>query len=420
MGASAPDLTSVDLLDHDRFADHEPWELFDLLQREAPVHFHPEPGGRGFWVLTKYDDVQAVIRDAKTFSSEVGGSATIEDLPEDVLKVRRNLLEFDPPKHGRYRRLMSTRFTPGAVAQYEEWLRGLVRNLLDRIESGAEFDLVGELAAPIPIRVLAHLMGLPEEDLPRLIELGDRLLVDTEPDYVGEHAFGSERDEDRYKPFGSPWAEELCTIGRAYYEDRRRCPREDLLTLIANAEVDGQPLSAHDLDNMFALMIVAGNETTRQAIALGTLALAHNPDQYELVRAQPELIPSASEEMLRFASPVWWFRRTATKDVEIRGQHIAAGDKVVVWFAAANRDPDHYPDPHRFDVTRNPTDQLTFGRGGPHHCLGVHLARLEVRVYLEELVGRVSGIELAGPPLRHRSNFTNGLKRLPIRMTLAA
>ncbi|HET8979803.1 MAG TPA: cytochrome P450 [Solirubrobacteraceae bacterium] len=420
MGASAPDLTSVDLLDHDRFADHEPWELFDLLQREAPVHFHPEPGGRGFWVLTKYDDVQAVIRDAKTFSSEVGGSATIEDLPEDVLKVRRNLLEFDPPKHGRYRRLMSTRFTPGAVAQYEEWLRGLVRNLLDRIESGAEFDLVGELAAPIPIRVLAHLMGLPEEDLPRLIELGDRLLVDTEPDYVGEHAFGSERDEDRYKPFGSPWAEELCTIGRAYYEDRRRCPREDLLTLIANAEVDGQPLSAHDLDNMFALMIVAGNETTRQAIALGTLALAHNPDQYELVRAQPELIPSASEEMLRFASPVWWFRRTATKDVEIRGQHIAAGDKVVVWFAAANRDPDHYPDPHRFDVTRNPTDQLTFGRGGPHHCLGVHLARLEVRVYLEELVGRVSGIELAGPPLRHRSNFTNGLKRLPVRMTLAA
>ncbi|HZE04317.1 MAG TPA: hypothetical protein VE127_03770, partial [Solirubrobacteraceae bacterium] len=182
MGASAPDLTSVDLLDHDLFADHEPWEVFDLLQREAPVYFHPEPAGRGFWVLTKYDDVQAVVRDAKTFSSEVGGSATIEDLPEDVLAVRRNLLEFDPPKHGRYRRLMSTRFTPGAVAQYEEWLRGLVRGLLDRIESGAEFDLVHELAAPIPIRVLAHLMGLPEEDLPRLIELGDRLLVDTEPD----------------------------------------------------------------------------------------------------------------------------------------------------------------------------------------------------------------------------------------------
>jgi cytochrome P450 len=419
MGARATGRLPVDLLDHDLFADHEPWEVFDLLQREAPAYFHPEPGGRGFWALTKYDDVQAVVRDAKTFSSEVGGSATIEDLPEDVLSVRRNFLEFDPPKHGRYRRLMSTSFTPGAVARYEEWLRELVGGLLDRVPSGEEFDLVHELAAPIPIRVLAHVMGLPDADLPHVIALGDRLLVDTDPDYVGELAFGREREEDRFKPFGSPWAEELCAIGRAYYADRRRCPREDVLTLIANAEVDGRPLSEHDLDNMFALMIVAGNETTRQGIALGTLALAQNPDQYDLVRAQPDLIPSAMEEVLRYASPVWWFRRTATKDVEIRGQQIAAGDKVVVWFAAANRDPDHYPDPHRFDVTRNPTDQLTFGRGGPHHCLGVHLARLETRVYLEELVRRVKVIELAGAPVRHRSNFTNGLKRLPVRMTFA-
>jgi cytochrome P450 len=168
---------------------------------------------------------------------------------------------------------------------------------------------------------------------------------------------------------------------------------------------------------MFALLIVAGNETTRQGLALGTLALAHHPDEYERVRAHPELIRSAVEEMLRYASPVWWFRRTAAQPAVMRGQEIAAGDKVVIWFAAANRDPDHYPDPHRFDVTRNPTDQLTFGRGGPHHCLGVHLARLEIRVYLEELVRRVSLVEVAGEPVRHRSNFTNGLKRLPVRMT---
>ncbi|HWE07879.1 MAG TPA: cytochrome P450 [Solirubrobacteraceae bacterium] len=420
MGASATGRLPIDLLDHDLFADHEPWEVFDLLQREAPVYFHPEPDGRGFWALTKYDDVQAVVRDAKTFSSEVGGSATIEDLPEDVLAVRRNFLEFDPPKHGRYRRLMSTSFTPGAVAKYEDWLRELISGLLDRVQSGVQFDLVDELAAPIPIRVLAHVMGLPDADLPHLIALGDRLLVDTDPDYVGDLAFGRERDEDRFKPFGSPWAEELCAIGRSYYADRRGCPRQDLLTLLANAEVDDKPLSGHDLDNTFALLIVAGNETTRQGIALGTLALAQNPEQYARVRAQPELIGSAVEEMLRYASPVWWFRRTATRAVQIRGQEIAAGDKVVVWFAAANRDPDHYPDPHRFDVTRNPTDQLTFGRGGPHHCLGVHLARLETRVYLEELVRRVPVIELAGAPVRHRSNFTNGLKRLPVRMTFSA
>jgi cytochrome P450 len=166
-------------------------------------------------------------------------------------------------------------------------------------------------------------------------------------------------------------------------------------------------------------LIVAGNETTRQAIALGTLALAQNPDQYERVRADRELIPSAVEEMLRWSSPVWHFRRTAKCDTQIRGVDVAAGDKVVVWFAAANRDPEHYPDPHRFDVARNPSDNLTFGRGGPHHCLGAHLARLEVRVYLEELAERVTRIEVTGEPVRLRSNFTNGLKRLPVRMTLA-
>ncbi|MHB1836427.1 MAG: cytochrome P450 [Solirubrobacteraceae bacterium] len=419
MAHGSPELSEIDLLDHDLFADHEPWEVFERLQREDPVHFHPEADGRGFWAVTRYDDVLAVVRDAKTFSSEIGGSATIGDLPEDVLDARRNFLEFDPPKHGRYRRLISTQFTPGAVAAYEQWLRALTGGLLDRIESGREFDFVHELAAPIPIRVLARILGLPDEDLPRLISLGDRLLVDTDPDYVGELAFAEERDEDRYKPFGSPWAEELCSLGRAYYSDRRECPREDVLTLIALAEIDGVQLSERDLDNVFALLIVAGNETTRQALALGTLALARNPDQYELIRSDPDLIAPASEEMLRYASPVWWFRRTATVDTELGGRRIAAGDKVVVWFAAANRDPDHYPDPHRFDVTRNPTDQLTFGRGGPHHCLGVHLARLEVRVFLEELVARVSEIQLAGEPVRHRSNFTNGLKRLPVRMTLA-
>ncbi len=418
MGASATHPPSVNLLDHDLFADHEPWEVFDLLQREAPLYFHAEPEGRGFWALTRYDDVQAVLRDPKTFSSEVGGAATIEDLPEDVLAARRNLLELDPPKHGRYRRLISTSFTPGAVGRYEQWLRELIRHLLDRVLPMGSFDLVHELAAPIPIRVLGHQLGLPEEDLPHLIALGDRLLVDTDPGFVGELAYQTEREEDRYKPFGSPWAEELCAIGRAYYADRRACPRDDVLTLLARAEIDGEPLSERDLDNMFALLIVAGNETTRQAIALGTLALAQHPDEYARLREDRALIPSASEELLRYSSPVWFFRRTTTQPVRLRDVEIAAGEKIVVWFAAANRDPDHYPDPHRLDVARNPIDQLTFGRGGPHHCLGVHLARLEVRVFLEELVARVAEVELAGEPQRHRSNFTNGLKRLPVRVKL--
>src|SRR5215217_434279 len=358
---------SIDLLDHDLFADHEPWEVFGELQREAPVYRHPEPNGRGFWAVTKYDDVLAVLRDTKTFSSEVGGSATIEDLPEDILDARRNFLEFDPPKHGRYRRLISKNFTPGNVGMYEEWLRELVSHRLDRAVA------------------------------------------------VGELAYSGEREEDRFKPFGSPWADELCALGREYYAERRECPRDDVLTLIANAEIDGEPLSPRDLDNTFALLIVAGNETTRQAIALGTLALAQNTEEYDRLRAEPELVRSATEELLRYSSPVWFFRRTATCDTTIRDVEIAAGDKVVVWFAAGNRDPEHYPDPHRLDLARNPTDHLTFGRGGPHICLGAHLARLEVRVYLEELIPRAARIETTGEPVRQRSNFTNGLSRLPVR-----
>jgi cytochrome P450 len=408
-------LDAVNLLDHDLFADHEPWEVFEVLQREAPVYRHPEPDGGGFWVVTRYDEVLAVLRNPKTFSSERGGAATIEELPPDVLEARRNFLEFDPPRHGRHRRLISTSFTPGAILRYEEWLRALVAARLEPIPYDDDFDLVHELAAPIPIRVLAHILGLPEAQLPRLVELGDRLLVDTDPEIVGEAAFRGEQPEDRYKPFGSPWAEELCALGRQHYADRRAHPRDDVLTRIATAELDGCPLSERDLDNMFALLIVAGNETTRQAIALGTLALARNPQQYARVRAERELLPSAVEEICRYTSPVWWFRRTAIAETELRGVQIAEGDRVVVWFAAANRDPDHYPDPHRFDVARNPTDTLTFGRGGPHHCLGAHVARLELRVYLEQLVDRVAAVELAGEPRRLRSNFTNGLKQLPVR-----
>jgi cytochrome P450 len=417
-GADTTGIDGVDLLDHDLFADHEPWELFDLLQREAPVFFHSEPAGRGFWTLTKYDDVLAVLKDTKTFSSEIGGAATIEDLPEDVLEARRNFLEFDPPKHGKYRRLLAADFTPRALGRYEEWLRSLVRHRLESALACGEFDLVEELAAPIPIRVLGHILGLSEEELPRLVLLGDRLIADTEPELVGDLAYRGEQPEDRYKPFGSPWADELCSLGRAHYAERRECPRDDVLTLIANGEIDGQPLSERDLDNMFALLIVAGNETTRQAIALAVLALAEHPEEYAKVRADRLLIPSAVEELLRFSSPVWFFRRTAASDTAIRGTRIAAGDKVVVWFAAGNRDPDRYPDPHRLDLARNPADHLTFGRGGPHFCLGAHLAKLELRVFFEEFVDRVSSIELGGRPERIRSNFANGLKRLRVRVAI--
>ena len=207
------------------------------------MYFHPEPDGRGFWVITKFDDVRAVLRDYSTFSSEVGGAARIEDLPEDVLAARRNFLEFDPPKHGRYRRLFSADFTPPAVARYEDWLRALVRARLDAaLPKRRVRPRRGARRADPDSRARPHPRASRARSSARLIELGDRLLVDTEPDYVGELAYHGEQDEYRYKPFGSPWADELCALGRAHYAERRACPREDVLSLIANGTVDGRPL----------------------------------------------------------------------------------------------------------------------------------------------------------------------------------
>lgn len=420
MGARAAfTLADVNLLDHDLFADHEPWEVFELLRSEAPVFRHPEPDGPGFWVVTGYEDVLAVLRDWQTFSSELGGAATIAPLPEDVLEARRNFMETDPPRHTQFRRIFAAHFTPRAVRRYEPWLRELVAEVLDEALPLRELDLVHEIAAPIPIRVLGRILGLSDEHLPRLIWLGDRLLVDTEPDYVGELAFTGEREEDRYLPFGSPWARELCELGRRYWASRRASPRDDVLSLIANATIDGCPLSERDLDNTFAIFVVAGNETTRQGISLGMLALARDPESWDRLRRDRTLVPGAVEEMLRIAAPVWHFRRTATHATELRGQRIERGDRVVVWFGAANRDPAVFPDPHRFDITRDPNEHATFGRVGPHFCLGAHLARLEITVLLEALLDRVERIELAGPPKRLRSNFTNGLKELPVRVHLA-
>ncbi len=303
MALTQPTLADVDLLDHDLFAEREPWDVFELLQREAPVYHHPEPDGPGFWAVTKYDDVLAVLKDWETYSSERGGSATIETLPEDVLAARRNFMETDPPRHTQFRRIFAADFTPRAVRRYDPWLHELVLEVAEPALAKGEFEAVHDVAAPIPIRVLARILGLSDEHLPRLVELGDKMLVDTEPEYVGERAFEGERPEDRFLPFGSPWAEELCALGREYYGDRRAHPRDDALSLIANAELDGCPLSESDLDNTFAILVVAGNETTRQAIASGLLAFARNPDQWALLRSEPELLPRAVEEVLRYRAP---------------------------------------------------------------------------------------------------------------------
>jgi cytochrome P450 len=418
MSGRVAGLDDVDLLDHDLFAEREPWDVFERLRREAPVFWHDEPGGRGFWCVTRYDDVVSVLKDTATFSSELGGVAQIEDMREDELAARRNFMETDPPLHTQWRRLFARDFAPRSLQQYEPFLRDLTRTLLDDVLPLGSFDFVERIAAPIPIRVLGHILGVPDEHLDRLVELGDAMLVDTDPELARVVAGSAEHEQYRFEPFGSPDAHELCEIGRGIYAERRVAPKDDILSLVAHAEINGCPLDARELDNTFAIMVVAGNETTRQAMALGMLALIEFPDQLELLRSGEADWQRAVDELIRYASPVWYFRRTATRDVELEGTTIRAGDKVVVWFGSANRDPERFPDPDRLDLTRPRDVHASFGRGGPHFCLGAHLAWLELTVLFQELVPRLETIELTGPPARLRSNFGNGLKRMPVRVTL--
>ncbi len=324
MATHALSLADVNLLDHDMFAEREPWDVFELLQREAPVFRHPEPDGDGFWCVTRYDDVVQVLKDTAVYSSEDGGAALIEPVPDDVLEARRNFMETDPPLHSQWRRMFARDFTPRSLAdRYTEFLQGLTRSMLDETLPKGEFDFVEEIAGPIPIRVLGHMLGVPDEHLDRLVELGDRMLVPTDPDLTPPSTLTAE--ESKFLPFGSEAGAELLELGRPLIEERKGHPCGDVLSILANAEIGGCPVSQHDLDNNLALLVVAGNETTRQGMALGLLALMEHPDQLELLRSDPSIMPSAVDELIRYASPVWHFRRTAIADTELRGVHDPQG-----------------------------------------------------------------------------------------------
>ena len=408
-------LEGVDLADNDNFVDDVPWAMFDLLRREAPVYWHPEKRGSGFWAVTKHADLVAVHRDTKTFSSEIGATA-LEELSPEQIEARKSMLDMDPPRHTRLRSIVNRQFTPRAVAAYELLLRELSREILDRALSRGEFDYLTDVAAVLPIRVLAEILGVPPADHDRLVEWGDRMIGNTDPEYTDVLLDSEESEKYKMLPFRSPAAVELFEYGHRLAAERREDPRDDIVTRLALAEIDGERLTEREFDTMFLLLVVAGNETTRQAIAHGTHALIEHPDQLARLREDFSLLPTATEEILRWSSPVMHFRRTATVDTDLRGQRIRAGDKVVTWYISANRDEDVFDDPYAFDIERHPNDHVTFGKGGPHFCLGAHLARLEIRVLFEELLPRIRTIELAGPVARLRSNFTNGIKHMPVRV----
>ncbi len=410
-----PTLADIDLTDLDRWATATPHEWFALLRREAPVFWQEEPEGRGFWSFTRHEDVVAVSKDYDAYSNARGGSSLMDLTPEQI-ESRMSMLDADPPYHTRLRSIVNKAFTPRAILAYEDRIRELVSEILDRAFEQEEFDFVASVSMETPMWVLCDIMGSPVADRQKIIELGDAMLGNTDPDTAGEYVHGqADLSEYAHLPFSSPAALEMFEYASGLAAERRARPKDDITTRLIEADVDGDRLTEHEFNLFFLLLITAGNETTRHTISHGTSALLTNPDQVRRLTDDPALIPAAVEEIIRWATPVLHFRRTATRDVEAEGQVIRENDKVVLWYISANRDETQFAEPMHFDVGRQPNRHVAFGLGGPHFCLGAHLARLELRIWLEEMLPRLPYLELTDSPERLRSNFFHGIKRMPVR-----
>ena len=395
--------TGLRLADPDTFARAVPHDALAELRRTTPVAWQEMDGHAGFWAVLRHADLVTVARDPERFSAERGG-VVIEDLPEDSLEMMRGmLLAMDPPRHGRYRKPLAETFKAKVIAGMEDQVRAICRDLMaGAAAAGPEVEFVHQVTAGLPTRVMGRLMGLPEGDWDLIHALAERQTAGQDPDLNagGETDFSASIEMAVY-------AIELAA--------RRRSeePREDLTTLILDGDFGGEPMTDVDFGSFFVQLVTAGNDTTRTMLSSGLLALLQHPDQLADIRADPSLLPGAVEEILRWANPLHYCRRTATVDTELGGQAIAAGDKVAMYYTSANRDEAVWEDPQRFDIRRSPNPHLSFGIG-EHFCLGVHLARLEGRVFFEELLGTFGDVQLAGEPVRLRSNLNNGLKRLPV------
>jgi len=408
-------LDQVDLADLDVFENNQAWGMFDTLRRESPVHWTPEhDGGSGFWSITRYDDIEMIDKDPETFTSMK--FTNLEEPPEEFQELRRSILETDGPRHLSLRKLLMRDFNPAQLRRYEDFLRGLAALTVDTALQQEEMDFVDAIAADYPIAVLARLLDTPEEMTPQLISWGNEIVGFSDPEFARVLVNSEEAEKYRHLPFSSPVSQEIFEYGRKLAAERKDGDGEDLVSKLVNRiPEDGIPLSPEHFDNYFLLLVVAGNETTRQAISHSMKALIDNPDQMQWLLDNPDKYPQAIEELLRWASPVYHFRRTATKDVELHGKTIKAGDKVVMWFASGNRDETKFDDPYTLDLSRFPNDHMTFGKG-PHTCMGSNLARFEMRIIFETLLPRVVSIAQTGDIRRVRSNFVNGIKGFPVRI----
>jgi cholest-4-en-3-one 26-monooxygenase len=407
--------SDINLWDKDTFVKGVPHEWFTRLRRESPVAWHPgdpdfEPhmgGGAGpFWAVTSYDEVVTVNRDNEAWSSHRGLVFMWDPDDASLEQQRLLMLNMDPPMHTRYRRLINKGFTPKMVSELESTMRKRTTEIVDRIADTGECDFVVDVASELPLQVIADLMGVPQEDRHKMFDWSNRMIGADDPEYGITDEMAANASMELYA-----YASELA-------EKKRANPKDDLISILTQAEVDGEQLTGLELDLFFLLLSVAGNETTRNLISNGMVALIEHPDQLERLRKDRSLVPSAVEEMLRWASPVMHFRRTATRDLELGGQQIKEGDKVVIFYISANRDEKVFDDPFTFDVGRTPNEHVAFGGGGPHFCLGANLARMEIKVMFDEVLDRLDDFELTGEVPRLRSNFINGLKHIPLKFSV--
>lgn len=403
-------LDDIDLADLDQFTAGFPYPVFDVLRREAPVWWHPPtehtPGGEGFWVLSRYADIVAAAADAAAFSSETGGDregggTTLEDMPMEFA-VGALLNMMDDPRHAQFRRLLTPSTTPRALRAIEDDLRRRSIDIVDAAIAKGECDFLIDVSAELPLQAVAELAGVPQADRHELMNWAN-VTLDYEGREVGEISDRVAQAQAQMFTYGT----------NLLVRKRSDPPSADLLSIVTHALIDDEPLSENEQRLFLSLIIAAGSETTRNSIAIGMAALSERPEAWERLRDNRELLPTAVEELLRWASTTPYNRRTATRDIEMRGQRIKAGDKVSMWWASANRDESVFADPYVLDIERNPNPHLAFGRG-VHFCLGASLARMEMRVMFDVLLDRVQSVTLTGPIEYVRSNKHSGVRHMPV------
>ncbi|HMI81607.1 MAG TPA: cytochrome P450 [Solirubrobacterales bacterium] len=398
------------VLEREYWENGPPLELFKRMRSECPVHWTSKvtevPQAKGFWSVTRADDVHAVSRDWETYSSERGGVVVIDEVFPIEL-ARAMFIGMDPPKHDRLKALFQAGFTPRRIAAHEEEIREIVVRTLDRLEGRETCDLVTDVAQPAVSRVIGSFMGIPEEDDRAWAELMNMALAANDPDYSPSVENVEETIQEAIQ--------QVFTRCSAMIAERRENPTDDLTSVLVHAEVEGEQLEEHEIVMGFFLLVAAGNDSTKATYCSSMRALMEHPDQRRLLLDDPALVPGAVEESLRMFPAFAHFRRTATRDTELNGQEIKEGEKVVMWYASSNRDESRFEDPDRFDVLRNP-DHQAFGAGGRHFCLGAALARLELKILLEETLARYPNMEMAGEPVFVESGFLNQLKSLPVRL----